>query len=325
MNEPDLKKTTAANFWKRIFAFGLDFVLIFLVGFLLSIPFEPFFIESGVYGVLIGISISLIYFSIGNSALTHGQTIGKKVMKIRVTDQDGKPINFSKSLLRAGVLFIPLLLNGSSFLVLLQDSWVIYPISMLIFGSIISIVYLYIFNRRTRQSLHDLVTATYVVKSDLSEKIEPYLWKGHYIIVGVFILLSLSIPIYVHNISQENVFSDLTAIQETINRTTNSKLTGVMVGSSFQKGANGETVSREYARVTLWLPEADINNPDLAKEIVLRIIEEYAALRNKDVIRVTLRHGYHIGIWSRWQTASFDFIPSELMTADDPENLELDT
>lgn len=61
MNESDLKKNMTTNCWKRTPTFVLNFVFLALVGFLLSLPLKPFFIESGAYGLLIGVCICLAY------------------------------------------------------------------------------------------------------------------------------------------------------------------------------------------------------------------------------------------------------------------------
>jgi len=77
----------------------------------------------------------------------------------------GEPLELVKSFLRYTILGVPFFLNNSHLPPQLLASWIGTLFSVLVFGFGGSIIYLIIFNRRTRQSLHDLIVGSYVVKS----------------------------------------------------------------------------------------------------------------------------------------------------------------
>jgi uncharacterized RDD family membrane protein YckC len=77
-----------SGFWRRIGAFFIDSFVLGLFGLSLGIFFETFFVEIGIWGRLIGFSIALMYFGVMNSAISNGQTLGKRVLKLRVVNSD---------------------------------------------------------------------------------------------------------------------------------------------------------------------------------------------------------------------------------------------
>ena len=56
----------------------------------------------------------LSYFSILNSHLGKGQSLGKRLLKLRVVTGSGRPLSLPRTLLRYSLLFIPALLSSFS-------------------------------------------------------------------------------------------------------------------------------------------------------------------------------------------------------------------
>ncbi|MDL2425325.1 hypothetical protein M2C68_22520, partial [Pseudomonas sp. BAgro211] len=77
--------------------------------------------------------------------------------------KDGSLLSLPQSLLRYSVLGIPFFLNGAPFDETVLLSPMRYGLSLLIFGGMFSILYLYVFNRHGRRSLHDLAVGSSVV------------------------------------------------------------------------------------------------------------------------------------------------------------------
>ncbi|WP_083481602.1 RDD family protein [Agarivorans gilvus] len=94
--------------------------------------------------------LALIYFGIMNSTLCNGQTIGKKILRLRVVDGDNNSISLSKSFVRYLILGSPVFLNGVRFSNDTSLAFWLYPLSLIVFGGLLSIIYLYIFNRASR-------------------------------------------------------------------------------------------------------------------------------------------------------------------------------
>jgi len=168
-----------SGFWRRIVALCLDTLILGVAGLVLGLVLESTFVQMGAWGRLVGFAIALIYFGIMNSSIAGGQTIGKMALKLRVVNANGRPISIGKSLFRYFILATPFFLNGAQFPNELMTSFFMYPLSLIIFGGIFSIVYLYVFNRTTRQSLHDLLAGTFVVNANVEKHVAGTVWRVH--------------------------------------------------------------------------------------------------------------------------------------------------
>ena len=175
------------GFWRRIFAFLIDVLFLFI---LLTIfgPLGRALISEAHEWIWEAAEslIFILYFGLFNSQHGKGQTIGKRLTKIKVVGQHGKNISFTMSCLRAAILFLIFVLETPAFL---ENIHTFRHINLLGIGAAGAAIYLYIFNRRTRQSLHDLAVGTFVVSSQHSEKVHlPEVWKVHYALAGVLAL-----------------------------------------------------------------------------------------------------------------------------------------
>ena len=121
------------GFWRRIGAFLIDAILLGFVGFLLGLGFESTFVELGSWGRVVGFSIALIYFGCMNSRLFSGQTIGKKILKIKVVNLENESIGLARSFLRYSILAIPSSLNGLYFEENSNIDFLVYPLTFIVF------------------------------------------------------------------------------------------------------------------------------------------------------------------------------------------------
>jgi uncharacterized RDD family membrane protein YckC len=106
-----------ASFWPRLFAFAIDMVTIFipigiLAGLALAanslIPSEPESAASFIFGGLVillmmtsaisAVSVLLLYFPILEGRF--GQTLGKRLLGLRVLKENGLPIGYREAFLR---------------------------------------------------------------------------------------------------------------------------------------------------------------------------------------------------------------------------------
>lgn len=106
---------SAAGAWRRILAFGLDYLVILgYAGLLLAVGMTAL---SGLrqanlapwQAQLLGfISLTLpvlLYFALGESLA--GATLGKRLTRLRVTNSSGKRLGLLPSLVRSGAKFLP--------------------------------------------------------------------------------------------------------------------------------------------------------------------------------------------------------------------------
>ena len=151
-----------AGFWIRLLAFTIDSLILGIFGQILALVFSDFFYNIGPYGRPIGWAIALIYFGIFNSKLGSGQTLGKRLMKLAVRDGNNKTIGLWRSVARISIIIAPALFNGWA-IPILQNAVINVILTVTVFGLGGALIYTMIFNRGTRQGIHDLLVGTYVV------------------------------------------------------------------------------------------------------------------------------------------------------------------
>jgi uncharacterized RDD family membrane protein YckC len=297
-----------AGFWGRILALLIDSTVLGMVGIIFGFLFFDQLAGLGVWGRLVGFSIALLYFGLLNSWVGKGQTVGKRIMKIRVVSRDGQFISVARSFMRYSVLGLPYFLNGA----MIPPSILMTPIGvivgLLIFGFGGAIVYLYVFNRKSRQSLHDLIAGTYVVRSRLSDELNiPPIWQGHIYITGVYLLLSVILTVVITPlVTSREPFADLLKVQKSIQDSGKVHMASVFVGQG--AGPNGNV---SYFRTHAVLNGEPGSLAEAEREIASIVLREYPDAINKDVIVVEIAYGYDIGISSTWRSTTREASPKE--------------
>jgi uncharacterized RDD family membrane protein YckC len=153
-----------AGFFRRVAAFIIDVVVLSIPLLILGFLFREPLYSIGPYGRFIGYAFIIPYFGYFNSALQKGQTIGKKVTKIAVVASSGSYLSLGKSFARAFILGIIFMFNQWA-LPLLENPLMTFVATIIIFGAGLSLFYSIIFNRTTRQGIHDLIIGSYVVNA----------------------------------------------------------------------------------------------------------------------------------------------------------------
>ncbi|GAA61627.1 hypothetical protein P20652_3516 [Pseudoalteromonas sp. BSi20652] len=290
----------------------IDTLVLGVLGYVVGLFLEDTFVQLGGWGRLIGFAVSITYFGVMNSSLSNCQTIGKKILNIKVVDSTNSTISLPKSFLRYSFLAVPFSLNGAQITNEALLSYLMYPLSFIIFGGLLSISYLYIFNRVTRQSLHDLAVGTYVVNAEVSSGELPSVWKPHLAVVaGLFITATL-IPVFTSDLTQSEPFKGLIATQKAINSNDSVKYAGVTEGSTTFTSSDSGSKTTTYVNTQAFLYKNNVDDSDTAKQLAQTIIKTYPESLNKDLIQVTLTYGYDIGIASKWNSYNHQFNPQEL-------------
>jgi uncharacterized RDD family membrane protein YckC len=191
--------TMIAGFWRRLGADIFDILLLSAVCIVMGILFYDQIASLGSNGRIIGWLIVLVYFTVLNSEVSNGQTLGKRLLGLRVVDADGGAISLQRSFIRAIVLTAPFIASG--YWLIADNSTPSLQLilfecldSLLVFGAAGSIIYLYLFNRRTRQCLHDLAVGSFVIEASGPSFVEARTASMHKVIVGVFCAVTLIAP-----------------------------------------------------------------------------------------------------------------------------------
>lgn len=298
-NQPiEIKDRPISNFWIRIFAFIIDEIIISIFGYLLGFIFKNYFAQIGQWGIIIGIVVEIMYFGLLNSTVGGGQTIGKKLMRIRVVDKNGSRISVPISFFRAAILITPSYLNGIILPIHLTETLfgiAIYTIiALALFGGGLSIIYLNIFNKKTRQSLHDLICGTYVVKANTEGAIEfGPIWRLHYFVVFIF---SIIVIIFVMSNSKigrsESGFLDV--VYERLSKMDNVSSVRIGVGETRNPRSSSKYVK---AYIKCKIRPNDFNAiVNQAAEIILANNPPISFY--DDIVFVIVEYGYNIGIAS---------------------------
>src|SRR4051812_37143947 len=154
-----------AGFWRRVGAAFIDYIIIAACGVVLGLLFSEQFMRMGGWGRLIGAAVAAVYFVPLNSRIGGGNTIGKRALGVRVVNANGRTISVSRSLVRFCVLALPFFLNGVAVPGQSVFSWWMILSGVAVFGLGPAILYLIAFNGPTRQSVHDLIVGSYVVRA----------------------------------------------------------------------------------------------------------------------------------------------------------------
>ena len=304
-----------AGFWRRLGAIVVDLALLALVGVILGGLFFDPLARMGAYARLIGFAIALAYFGVGNSRLGGGQTLGKRWLGVRVVDAHEQLLSLPRSLLRYTVLGLPFFANGLPISPTLALSTPLgYLLALVVFGGIFAIIYLYIFNRRTRQSLHDLVVGSYVERFDraIPPAMQPValqpLWRGHLVVAALLAAIALSAPVVASRLLHTQTFAGMLPLYQTLSSQPHVITAQVVRGWSSFNG--GKATHSLQSSLRLDAPLTD--DAAMARRIAQLMAKGDPNIAHEDAVVVTLVYGYDMGIASGWRSHGYSFTPGEL-------------
>jgi tetratricopeptide (TPR) repeat protein/uncharacterized RDD family membrane protein YckC len=303
-----------SGFWRRPMAFGIDCLLLFLLAFL---PAKVIFHAWGYLGVwecLLGFATAWLYFGWWNSSWGGGQTPGKGIMKIEVVDQAGNHIPPGRSFLRFAILGAPWFLSRVPIPFSMMMTPLGYAIGFLLSGLGGAIVYLYIFNRRTRQSLHDLAAGTFVVKTLPKGPVPAVpIWKPHLAGVGVLFLAIFGAQLFLLHLFPKGAFPGMVQVAKKIESSGKIRVRSIM-DISTRKITGKVEPKTNWVRIIVILkqkPDSWKSLAATAREIVTPVIGDYPGIMKRDLLALDMEYGYdYVIAWSR-QTYNLAYRPSQ--------------
>lgn len=303
-----------AGFWRRLFALVIDLLMLGALGMIIGTLFFGPLARMGDAAKLIGFVIALAYFGLCNSRVFGGQTLAMRWLGLRVVDAQGGVLSLPRSMLRYVVLGVPFFANGTAF----NSQWMLTSalgyvlgcvLALIVFGGILSIVYLYVFNRRTRQSLHDLAVGSYVVQAApaAARANFPSIWRGHLVAVAVLALLTLGAPAVAKRLAATTSFAGMLPMYQTLSM--QPHVMSAQVGRT-RLNFNGSVTRSMQATLRLDAPLSD--DSAMAKRIAQLVARADPGIAREDTVRITLVYGYDMGIASGWKSHGYSFKPAEL-------------
>jgi uncharacterized RDD family membrane protein YckC len=280
-----------AGFWRRVLAFVIDAFLTAIPCGVLGFVFHQFFTTYRAGGILIGFALTLPYFAILGSSVGAGQTLGHRLTDLEVVDQQGDPISLKRSALRYSILLVPILLS-SELVPAFARFGINTAVDWLLSVSEFAIFYLYVFNRSTRQSLHDLATKTYVVRFVPSGPVESgRLWPWHWMILaGTSLLVATISNGLTNNISQSGSFPNLVRVQKSILDSGKVQSASVAIQKNWRNGQT--TVGLNVIVIWKGKPKDLEESAAQIADIVLQTDSESA---QRNFITITFHDGFSIG------------------------------
>ncbi|NKF20832.1 RDD family protein [Solimonas marina] len=275
---------------RRIVAFVIDALILMLIGEVLGRWYGDWFARLGVWGHLVGFVIAAAYFAVLDS---RSGTIGKLALGLRVVDAQGRAISMLRALWRFLPLGVPYFING---MVLPDwDDRVLnsVPLSALVFGIGLCGAYLLLFNRATHQALHDLLAGTYVMARNGPAR-RPF-WHGHWIVCLALLLVTGAGPATLMRATSQSGSGTLDAIQTALAAQPWVADARVLHGARRYLSFGGATTLHVLA-LSVDVRDGDVDEPirfSQAARTALIYLDDPNAV---DVIAVTLRSGYDIGI-----------------------------
>ncbi len=276
-----------AGFWRRILAFVVDGIVLGIVGMILGALFFDTLASIGAYAKLIGFASALAYFGVCNSRIGSGQTPGKRWLGVRVVDAHDQLLSVPRSLLRYAVLGIPFFANG---LPIDPASAMSSPLgclsALVVFGGSLVILYLYVFNRRTRQSLHDLAVGSYVERVERISRPVTFriMWRGHIVVVALIAAIALSAPAVASRFAQTQPFADMLALYQTLS--SQPHVMTAQVGR-MQFSKNGGSASHSL-QSSLRLDAPLTDDDAMAKRIAPQMAKADSNISSEDAVVVVL-------------------------------------
>lgn len=308
----DAPASPIAGFWQRIGACLVDGIILGIVGQIIAWSAYTWVVSLGTRGRLIGLAVMLPYLAVMNSSLCGGQTLGKRLLGIRVVNGDGDTLGLGMSLLRATLLCVPFLLNGAPIDLAAVPQAVTQLVSVAVFGFGFGIVYLYLFNRRTRQGLHDLIAGSFVVAAGRKEPpsmLAP-VWPPHKGVVVAIMIASFALPFFTQKLATSPFFANLLGLQQAVMADPAFRYASVNDGmNKFYSSTNGSSTTHVLS-VRAFLAQPDQNTEPLADRVA-RIVLEHASTNDEDMLNVIISEGYDIGIASGWRNQSYRHSPSQ--------------
>ena len=306
--QPELRPI--CGFWRRIVAMIIDGICLGLVATIPGLFLFAQLTKLGGWGRLLGFAIGLIYLGVFNSKLGKGQTFGKRVMKIEVVDRTGAHLSLTRATLRYAVFGIPFFLNG----VMIPPGVTMSPfgflIGFVIFWGMGSIIYLYIFNRKTRQSLHDLAVGSFVTTRTAGGSVAGSVWRPHLIVVGILMLLIVILTVLSGGLAKRGIFPELLLVQQRMQDSGKVHVVSAKIGKTWSMGGGGRSETTYFQSTAVWKGRPD-DSEAAAREMAALILKHYAKIEDMDLLSVSISYGYDLGIARAWRSNSFRHSPAE--------------
>lgn len=306
----DAGGAAAAGLRRRTAAFAIDGIVLGLIGTaVIALGFE-WLARIGAWGRLIGFAFGSLYFTLMEGVNGRCQTFGKQALKIkvvRVTPGGFVPLSPIQAWARYAIIAVPFVLGGIGFMdvpVMLQGtSWLAIANSEVVFLWGTAIVYLLVFNRPSRRSLHDMAVSAAVVPVEAHASPQAPVRRVHWIAISVIgTLLVVGGLVAQHRVKA--ALADLWGIQKAV-----ADVPGVRqssVSSLHRAGAASPLDKQTIITAVVGTPALQTEAGGLA--IARAAFTATPTLANRDAVTVVIVRGVDLGI-ATWRRQTVESLP----------------
>ena len=306
------RASEVAGFWRRIAALSIDSIALGTFGICLGFLCFDRLAALGSLGRFIGGAIALAYFGILNSRIGRGQTLGKRVLGIRVVDANATTIGLSRSTLRAFVLLLPITLNGVYLPIMESTPLVTGAVSLCVFGLGGALIYLFLFNRRTRQSIHDLAARTFVVGARDVCAVRERIWKPHLALIsGWLLVLAVGMGPLSDLLLHAAPYQGVVEVQHAAGSVAPGAQVSVVRGTKMAATLSGGRSSSTFVEIRVVTPVEPESYEGLADRIAEAALRAHRDTGSVAQVTISISYGYDIMISSMHRTQTFSHSPQE--------------
>lgn len=301
---------TVVGFWRRSFAFWLDGLILALIGFLLIALAGDILMRLGQWGKLIGFAIGSLYFALLEGGPGRGQSLGKRLMKIKVIRLDPTGISrlrYSHAWVRYAIVGVPTVLGGFAFIG--SDAWhspawrwLVVADGVLLAIWLFALGYLYLFNRPTRRTLQDLATSTIVVPvtatTGMLTSVRPLHWK---VLAAAALVIAIGTGIGMHFINP--TYRELGEVQRVVSAVPGVGEVGVSIGTSSMIRSQGGATTSHGAAIFYTLPDSALQCEQITPQVAKAALQGWPEASHQDYLSVICMRSVELGI-AYWRNQS---------------------
>jgi uncharacterized RDD family membrane protein YckC len=293
--------------WRRVVAGLIDFIILGIIGRFVAWPFANTLMALGPVAPLVGYFIGMLYFAFPESSIGSGASLGKRFLLLQVVHRDGSLLTVEESLVRYTVFSIPIFLNRAA-LPLSHTPWgVLILIGIVVFGLGGFTDYLILFNRNTRQGIHDLSVGSFVAEADRSGAVSASrVWRAHWLIAGALLtVLAVAGAVLKIEIREWDPLDQLPLMMENVRLV--EQVDGVQsAGVVKNTGYNGRTLALS---VTIRCNCEEGAEEAIADKAARELLRGDPHISDYPVINIVVGRGYDIGIASTLTSKRFSDTP----------------
>lgn len=291
---------------RRLAAFILDIFI--LAGAPLIWPEASLELLSGIgpYGPWIGYLGAMLYFTLLESRIGRGQTVGKRLLGIRVVTFEGGFLTLRMAFARTMILVGSFAVTDDGALASLPPflAALLYAVGGL---TTLVVLYLFLVNWRGGQSLHDMAAGTVVATTwEAPPAIPRPVRRGHWVAIRILYAVAFLCGLVGAWFAEKG---EMSAIRRTVVTQPGVESADLHAWSIHSLStfdiATGETktrTARNFIQITVTMQEPPADGEDTARRIMEAVAAGHPEIAKRNTFMIVVRHGFDLGISSGWNT-----------------------